>query len=109
MDLTFTSFLNELKKADSPEILYQKIISFGKASPFRQTWDFTESDKVLGCQSLMYVRCRSENGLLTFEFYSDALISQGLAALLIHFYNGKTLKEILTTPPSFLSELKLGH
>lgn len=109
MDSGTFPFLDELKKADSNELIYQKIISFGKTSPYKKTWDFTENDRVIGCQSLLYVRCRYESGLLYYDFSSDALISQGLAALLVHFYNGRSLKEVLSTPPSFFNELNLGH
>ena len=109
MDLVFKKFLEELKSTDSAELIYQKIILFGKSSPLKSLWDFREADKVNGCQSILYVRCTNTEGVLNFEFHSDALISQGLAALLVHFYHGVTLKQMLSTPPSFFQELKLGH
>ena len=46
-----------------------------------------------------------EDGNLTFSAHSDALISAGLAAILIDFYNGATPEEILSTPPTFLKKL----
>lgn len=103
------SFIVELKKCPDSESLYQAIITLGKTSPYRKIWDFKEDEKVHGCQSLMYVRITKDSNRFYFDFYSDALISQGLAALLIHFYHGKTAKEILTTPPLFLKELNLTH
>jgi cysteine desulfuration protein SufE len=109
MDSTFNAFLEDLKKSESNEAIYQKIILLGKTSPFKKIWAFSEDDRVTGCQSLLYVRCFCVNGLLSFEFHSDALISQGLAALLIHFYNGVTLKQMLSSPPSFFKDLNLGH
>lgn len=109
MDFNFSSILEDLKKSQSSEEIYQKIISIGRSSPHKQKWEFEENQLVKGCQSLMYLKAELENDMIVFKFYSDALISQGLASLLIHFYTNSTPKFILTTPPSFLNELNLGH
>jgi len=101
--------IEDLIKTHSPEELYEALISLGKNSPYKKKWDFQDSQQIMGCQSLMYVKFEKINEKLFFEFFSDAIISQGLAALLIHFYQGKTAKEILLTPPHFLTQLNLGH
>jgi cysteine desulfuration protein SufE len=61
--------------------------------------------QVSGCQSILYLYSRLENGKLFFQASADALISAGLAALLIHVYSGETPETILRTPPSFLTDL----
>jgi cysteine desulfuration protein SufE len=109
MNHDFLDVFSKLKSLSSPELIYQEIINLGKSSPYKNQWDFLDSDKVLGCQSLMYVRFIPNGDKVLFEFFSDALISQGLAALLVLFYNGMTFKEFLTTPPTFLGELNMGH
>jgi cysteine desulfuration protein SufE len=109
MDLNFKNFIDRLKELTSSDSIYQEIISLGKTSRFKTEWDFHDSDKVIGCQSLMYVRLKIESDTVYFEFYSDAIISQGLAALLVHFYSGMTLKQFIMTPPLFLKDLNLGH
>lgn len=109
MENNTLSFIHDLKILSSPEEIYQKIIEIGKTSPYKKIWNFSEQDRVLGCQSLLYVKLEVIDGQCHFSFHSDAIISLGLAALLIHFYQGRTPKEILTTPPIFLKELKLGH
>ena len=103
------SFITELKSLTSSDAIYQKIIEIGKLSPYKKSWEFSENERVLGCQSLLYVKLEVLDGKCHFCFYSDAIISAGLAALLIHFYEGKTPKEVLTTPPTFLKEINLGH
>lgn len=109
MDANFEDFLNELKSCASPDLLYQKIISLGKCSSLVSQWDFLSSEKVVGCQSNLYVQATQEGDILYFKFFSDALFSQGLAALLIHFYSGQSIKFILSTPPQFIKDLNLGH
>lgn len=109
MENNTLSFITELKSLTTPDAIYQKIIEIGKTSPYKKPWDFSENDRVIGCQSLLYVKLEVLGGRCHFSFYSDAIISLGLAALLIHFYEGKTAKEVLTTPPTFLKELNLGH
>lgn len=60
---------------------------------------------VRGCQSTLYLHAQlTESGALVFQADADALISKGLAALLISIYSNELPGTILETPPSFLSE-----
>ena len=74
---------------------------------FREEWK-TPTNLVSGCQSIMHLHSELADGNLTFYAKSDALISSGLAALLIEFYNGKTPEEVLTIPPTFIEEMGLA-
>ena len=65
-----------------------------------------------GCQSQTYLVSEFvmlEGGVKTlfFRAESDALISAGLAALLIQVYAGESPDTILTCPPVFLQQLRL--
>ena len=89
------------------ELLYQKIMEMGKElSDFKEEWK-TEANRVSGCQSLLFLHCECKNGNLYFYASSDALISAGLAALLINVYSGEAPESILITPPKFLEEIGL--
>ena len=46
---------------------------------------------------------------MIFHADSEALISKGLAALLIHIYNEEPPEVVLTCPPSALEELGISH
>jgi cysteine desulfuration protein SufE len=89
-----------------PEAIYQKLIELGKKLP-----PFPESEKipenvVSGCQSLMYLSAsQGGDGLITFRAGSEALISAGLAAVLIKVYSGETPEAVLKCPPLFLTEI----
>jgi len=67
----------------------------------------TDDRLVPGCQSRLYLYSRFSNGLVHFEAAADALISAGLAALLIQAYSGESPETILKEPPRFLDELGL--
>lgn len=89
----------------TPEERYQKLITLGSLLPPFLISEKTESNRVLGCQSLMYLSASSKEGLIFFNATSDALISRGLAALLIFVYSELPGETILTHQPFFLNEL----
>jgi cysteine desulfuration protein SufE len=94
----FASFLDN-------EAKYKKIIVLGKSLPHLDPCYKIPSHLVRGCQSQMFLHSYLKNDLVIFEGESDALISAGLAALLIHVYSQETPEAILKCPPLFLKEL----
>ena len=89
----------------SNEEIYQTIMEWGKRlPPFKDAWKI-DANLVSGCQSVMYLHAHLEDGKLYFAAASDALISAGLAALMIEAYRGYTPEALLTTPPTFLEEI----
>jgi cysteine desulfuration protein SufE len=89
----------------SEELKYQKLIEIGRQLPKLPASDKKPENLVTGCQSTMFLTSRLENGGVIFSVESDALVSAGLAALLVLAYNGETPETILKCPPSFLEEL----
>jgi cysteine desulfuration protein SufE len=84
---------------------YTKIIQIGKQlgaypEPYK-----TAEHKVSGCQSTMYLYASLEYEKVHYWAHSEALISAGLAALLLAAYNGEPPEVILQCPPLFLEEL----
>lgn len=89
----------------TPEERYKKIIEIG-----RTTEDFPSKEKidcnlVHGCQSILYLNTTHENGLMQFRAYSEALISNGLGALLCQLYSNLPPKTLVEKPPLILKEL----
>ena len=95
--------LGKLKQAKSKEELYTEIMKLS-LPPFDEAWK-REENLVSGCQSIMYLKSEMQGDKIFFYAYSDALISRGLAALLVHFYSGMTPEEVLKTPPTFINDL----
>ncbi len=100
-------FWKELYRLKSREELYQTIMEMGRElPPFEESWK-TEENLVTGCQSILYLYSALNQDKLFFYAFSDALISKGLAALLISFYNGRTPEDVLKIPPTFIEELNI--
>lgn len=89
----------------SAEARYSALIELGKAlKPYPES--LKTADRIVkGCQSTLYLAASLEEGKIFFSASSDALISAGLAALLLSVYNGESPETILTCPPTFLSEI----
>lgn len=107
----FTSCINKQNKIKdlfnlyrSQEERYQKIIELGRQLKLKS--EFKKPENIVkGCQSIVHLHSYLENNQLFFEAESDALISAGLAAILILVYSGETPETILKCPPTYLNEL----
>ena len=90
-----------------PTAKYQKIIELGKELPALNAMDQTPANRVPGCQSQMYLVSTYSDGRMHFRATSDALISKGLAALLLMIYNHESPETVLTCPPTILKDLDI--
>jgi cysteine desulfuration protein SufE len=108
MSDSFQKKCSDLKKIFAPlstEERYQKLMEMGKKLlPFPDAFK-TAENRVSGCQSILYLYSEYREGKLIFYAQSDALISAGLAALLINVYSNETPETILKNPPEFIKEL----
>lgn len=96
------------KTLPSEDLKYQKIIEFGRELVPLAPKDKIPENIVKGCQSTMYLRSQLVNGLIFFNADSDALISAGLAAILIKVYSGEAADTILKCPPDYLEDLGIS-
>lgn len=69
------------------------------------------NDKYLisGCQSRVWIAAREEEGVVTFQADSDAIITKGLAALLIRVLSGHTAKEIYDADLYFIDRIGMSE
>lgn len=74
---------------------YQQLIDLADALPKAPETLHREKNLIEGCQSRVWIECELRDGALYFQTDSDALITKGIAALLIRVLNGRTPKEIL--------------
>ncbi len=88
---------------------YEYIIELGKGmEPFPAEMR-TEENLIKGCQSQVWFIAKEENGLLTFQADGDAIITKGLAALLIKVFNGQKATDIATANLTFIDEIGLSQ
>jgi len=88
---------------------YQYIIDLGKNMPaFPDEWRI-EENKVRGCQSQVWLKTRDANGNMAFQAVSDSAIVSGLIAILTRVYSNRDPREIVATPPDFISAIGLDE
>ena len=69
------------------------------------------NDKYLisGCQSRVWIAAKEEGGIITFCADSDAIITKGLAALLIRVLSGHTAQEIYDADLYFIDRIGMSE
>lgn len=88
---------------------YQYIIDLGRQlPPFPETAK-TEEHRIRGCQSQVWLVTSPRGDRLHFLAVSDSAIVSGLIAILMRIYSGRTAREILATPPAFISAIGLDQ
>jgi len=88
--------IEDLDFLDDWEQRYQYIIDLGKQLPILAEEHKQDVNKVRGCQSNVWMVSEENNGRLMFKVDSDAVIVQGLLALVLAAYDNKTRAEIQT-------------
>lgn len=89
----------------SPIDKYNLLMEMGqKLPPYPPAFKLPDK-QVKGCQSILYMHAELVEGKVIFYADGDALISKGLAALLIGIYTNETPQEILASSPLFLKEM----
>ncbi len=91
----------------SEKEIYEEIIKFGQNTPNFPAEDKVKINLVSGCQSLLYLTHAFNNGKIQFSIHTEALISKGLANILLYVYSGEDPKHLFSFPPTFLNEMKL--
>lgn len=80
---------------DDWEQRYQYIIDLGKSIPPIDESLKTDKNRVRGCQSSVWLVSTERDGKLQFQADSDAVIVNGLLALVMAVFNDKTKDHIL--------------
>lgn len=88
---------------------YEYIIEMGKdMEPFPAEMR-TDENLIKGCQSQVWFIAEENNGTLTFKADGDAIITKGLAALLIKVFNGQKAVDIATADLTFIDKIGLSQ
>jgi cysteine desulfuration protein SufE len=87
---------------------YQYLIDLGRKLPPLPEELKTEANKVLGCQSQVWLVAGGDANQLQFRAISDSAIVSGLIALLMRVYSGRSAREILDTEPRFIEVIGLA-
>ena len=87
---------------------YQYLIDLGRKLPaFPEEWK-TEENRLLGCQSLVWIVPQGDAQRLDFNAISDSAIVSGLIYLALRVYSGRSAAEILATQPDYIADIGLA-
>ena len=86
---------------------YEYLIELGKGMPLIDEKDKTDEHLIKGCQSRVWLACKSENGRLRFSADSDAIITKGIISLLLKVYDNQTPADILAANEDFIEQIGL--
>ncbi|MEM6312012.1 MAG: SufE family protein [Pseudomonadota bacterium] len=91
---TFEELVEDFEFLDDWEDRYRLVIEEGKRlTPLPEALK-VPATKVDGCASQVWLHPNIDNGIFTFEGESDAMIVQGLIAVLQKLYNGVGVADI---------------
>ncbi|WP_346898522.1 SufE family protein [uncultured Roseibium sp.] len=102
MTTSLDDILETFEFLDDWEDRYKYLIDLGKELPGLPEEQKNDINKVRGCVSQVWLvtnvsRSASGAPIITYDGDSDALIVQGLVAVVLALYSGKTAQEILDT------------
>jgi cysteine desulfuration protein SufE len=87
---------------------YQYLIDLGKKlPPFPEEWQ-VEGNRLLGCQSKVWIVASGDASRLDFQAISDSSIVSGLVYLALRVYSGRSAAEILATPADYIAQIGLA-
>jgi cysteine desulfuration protein SufE len=87
---------------------YQYLIDLGRKLPPLPESDRIEANRLLGCQSLVWIVASGDRDRLDFRAISDSTIVSGLVYLALRVYSGRSAQEILATEPDYIARIGLG-
>jgi cysteine desulfuration protein SufE len=88
---------------------YGYLIDLGKEVPEMEMKFKNKQNLISGCQSQVWLYTEFKDGRIYFHTDSDAILTKGLAWLLVKVYNGHTPDEILETEPWFIEKIDLAQ
>ncbi|MDR1757006.1 MAG: SufE family protein [Culturomica sp.] len=88
---------------------YAYLIELGTALPPLDEQYKTDENLIKGCQSRVWFHAELKEGRLWFSADSDAIITKGIAALLIRVFSGEKPQDIAAADLKFIEEIGLSQ
>jgi cysteine desulfuration protein SufE len=87
---------------------YQYLIDLGRKLPPMDEALRAEENRLLGCQSKVWIVSSGDASRLDFIAASDSAIVSGLVFLALRVYSGRSAAEIVATEPMFVADIGLA-
>lgn len=104
---TSDTIISEFDNFDDWMDKYNYLIELGKSLPMIDDKHKVESNLIQGCQSRVWLHAEFDGKRIHFTADSDAVITKGIANLLIRVYSDHTPQEILDASTEFIKEIGL--
>ncbi len=104
---TSDTIVNEFGSFDDWMDKYNYLIELGKSLPMIEEKYKVETNLIPGCQSRVWLHADFDGEKVHFTADSDAVITKGIANLLIRVFSGHYPQEILDASTEFIKEIGL--
>ena len=101
------NIVKKLKSTNDPKRKYEYILWLGRELTSPNNEILIPKNKVKGCVSEVYVKGTLKQGKITWQGFSDALITRGLLSFLISGLNDLSPQEILNLNNNFIEDTGL--
>jgi len=99
--------VEEFSKFDEWLDRYNYLIELGRECPAISESEKVETNLIKGCQSRVWLSTEFVDGKIIFKADSDAVITKGIASLLIRTLSNQTPDDILNADLTFLDTIGL--
>ena len=86
---------------------YEYMIDLGKSLPLINENNKTNDRLIKGCQSKVWLDAQLKNGKINYTADSDAIITNGIIAILLRVFSNQTPDAILSANTDFIDEIGL--
>jgi len=104
---TTNQIIKEFNQFDDWMDKYNYLIEMGRSVPLIDDTQKTDANLITGCQSRVWLSSEYKDGLIYFTADSDAVITKGIAYLLIRVFSGHSPTEIVEAETAFLDQIGL--
>jgi cysteine desulfuration protein SufE len=86
---------------------YNYVIEMGRECPMIDEKNKVENNLITGCQSRVWLSAEYDNGVIIYKADSDAVITKGIASLLIRVLTKQKPQDILDADLGFINKIGL--
>ena len=86
---------------------YEYMIELGKSIDLIDSKNKVDSNLIKGCQSKLWLFAELKNGKIIYSADSEAIITKGIAAILLRVFSNQTPLDVLNSNLKYIDEIGL--
>jgi len=86
---------------------YEYMIELGKSIELIDSKNKVDSNLIKGCQSKLWLFAELKNGKIIYSADSEAIITKGIAAILLRVFSNQTPLDVLNSDLKYIDEIGL--